>query len=555
MPEGSSVETDELRPRNPYSASKAGADRLAYSYWATHDVPVIITRASNNYGPNQFPEKVIPLFITNAMENLPVPLYGDGQNVRDWLHVEDHCRGVDMLLAKGVPGQVYNIGGGNEVKNVDLTRRILEILGKPASLIQPVEDRKGHDRRYSLSTEKLRTMGWAPIHDFAEGLRETVKWYRTERVVVAPDQGTGSALPRVLRHAVRLACQSLNGDRERPDRFAVSTHASPNHVREPRGPILVTGAAGFAGSHLLDLIKHDGQPIAGWHLYGHHPLDRLRPHRARRSRAWTGTAVDLTDRDAVQRGDRGRSGPRRSITSRAPRIRAIPGMRTDESLRANALGTHHLLDALRRERIDARVLVIGSAAVYHPKQEPFGEESPIGPTSPYGVSKLAQEMTALQSFALHRQHVIVARSFNHIGPRQSADYVASSFARQIAMIEAGQAPPVILVGNLEARRDLMDVRDTVRAYRALMRRGEPGRAYNVCSGEAHAIRELLDGLLAHSTVNVEVRVDASRLRPVDQPLLVGRLDRIRRETGWQPEIDWSRTLADLLQDWRTRIAA
>jgi dTDP-glucose 4,6-dehydratase len=178
VPEGSSVETDELRPRNPYSASKAGADRLAYSYWATHDVPVIITRASNNYGPNQFPEKVIPLFITNAMENLPVPLYGDGQNVRDWLHVEDHCRGVDMLLTKGEPGQVYNIGGGNEVKNVDLTNRILEILGKPASLIQPVEDRKGHDRRYSLSTDKLRKMGWAPIHDFAEGLRETVKWYK-----------------------------------------------------------------------------------------------------------------------------------------------------------------------------------------------------------------------------------------------------------------------------------------------------------------------------------------------------------------------------------------
>jgi len=178
VPEGSSVETDELRPRNPYSASKAGADRLAYSYWATHDVPVIVTRASNNYGPNQFPEKVIPLFITNAMENLPVPLYGDGQNVRDWLHVEDHCRGVDMLLTKGVPGQVYNIGGGNEVKNVDLTHRILEILGKPASLIQPVEDRKGHDRRYSLSTDKLRKMGWAPVHDFAEGLRETVKWYQ-----------------------------------------------------------------------------------------------------------------------------------------------------------------------------------------------------------------------------------------------------------------------------------------------------------------------------------------------------------------------------------------
>jgi dTDP-glucose 4,6-dehydratase len=178
VPEGSSTETDELKPRNPYSASKAGADRLAYSYWATHDVPVIITRASNNYGPNQFPEKVIPLFITNALNDLPVPLYGDGQNVRDWLHVEDHCRGIDLLLTAGQAGEVYNIGGGNEVRNLDLTSRILELLGKPETLIKRVEDRPGHDRRYSLSTAKLRAMGWAPVHDFTKGLADTVAWYR-----------------------------------------------------------------------------------------------------------------------------------------------------------------------------------------------------------------------------------------------------------------------------------------------------------------------------------------------------------------------------------------
>jgi dTDP-glucose 4,6-dehydratase len=178
VPVGSSKETDELRPRNPYSASKSGADRLAYSYWATYNVPVVVTRASNNYGPNQFPEKVIPLFITNLLHDLPVPLYGDGLNVRDWLHVEDHCRGVDMLLTAGEPGEVYNIGGGNEVRNVDLTHRILELLGKPQSLITRVEDRKGHDRRYSLDTSKLRAMGWAPRHDFAQGLTETVDWYR-----------------------------------------------------------------------------------------------------------------------------------------------------------------------------------------------------------------------------------------------------------------------------------------------------------------------------------------------------------------------------------------
>ena len=175
---GSSKETDELRPRNPYSASKAGADRLAYSYWATYQVPVIITRASNNYGPNQFPEKVIPLFITNLIDDMPVPLYGDGQNERDWLHVEDHCRGVDLLIDKGVSGEVYNIGGGNQVRNVDLTHRILKLVGKPASLIKPVADRQGHDRRYSLDTGKLESLGWQPQVPFEEGLAQTVRWYR-----------------------------------------------------------------------------------------------------------------------------------------------------------------------------------------------------------------------------------------------------------------------------------------------------------------------------------------------------------------------------------------
>jgi dTDP-glucose 4,6-dehydratase len=178
VPQGSSTETDELRPRNPYSASKAGADRLAYSYWATYKVPVIVTRASNNYGPNQFPEKIIPLFITNLIDDIPVPLYGDGQNERDWLHVLDHCRAVDLLIDRGVDGEVYNIGGGNQVKNVDLTHRILELVGKPASLIKPVTDRPGHDRRYSLDTAKLAALGWKPRANFADGLADTVRWYR-----------------------------------------------------------------------------------------------------------------------------------------------------------------------------------------------------------------------------------------------------------------------------------------------------------------------------------------------------------------------------------------
>ena len=163
----------------PYSASKAGADRLAYSYWATYQVPVVITRASNNYGPNQFPEKIIPLFITNLIDDIPVPLYGDGQNERDWLHVDDHCRGVDLLIDKGAAGEVYNIGGGNEVKNVDLTHRILELVGKPASLIKPVADRPGHDRRYSLDTVEARSRSAGSRGArFEQGLAETVAWYR-----------------------------------------------------------------------------------------------------------------------------------------------------------------------------------------------------------------------------------------------------------------------------------------------------------------------------------------------------------------------------------------
>jgi len=178
VPAGASKETDELRPRNPYSASKAGADRLAYSYWATYQVPVIVTRASNNYGPYQFPEKVIPLFITNALEDRALPLYGDGLNVRDWLHVEDHCSAIDLLIERGVDGETYNIGGGNEVPNVELTRRILALTGKPDTLIQPVADRLGHDRRYALDTAKLRTFGWVPRHAFADGLAATVDWYR-----------------------------------------------------------------------------------------------------------------------------------------------------------------------------------------------------------------------------------------------------------------------------------------------------------------------------------------------------------------------------------------
>jgi dTDP-glucose 4,6-dehydratase len=175
---GAFREDDPLNPSNPYSASKAGGDLLVRAYWKTYRLPVLITRASNNYGPYQYPEKVIPLFITNALEGKPLPLYGDGKNVRDWLYVLDHCEAIDLVLRKGQEGEVYNIGGGAEVENVVLTKRILTLLGKPESLIQPVTDRPGHDRRYALDCTKVMKLGWKPARDFDSALAETVRWYR-----------------------------------------------------------------------------------------------------------------------------------------------------------------------------------------------------------------------------------------------------------------------------------------------------------------------------------------------------------------------------------------
>jgi dTDP-glucose 4,6-dehydratase len=175
--DGSFTETDPLRPRNPYSASKAGGDRMAYAYAQTYGMPVIITRASNNFGPWQYPEKLIPLFVTNALDDRPLPLYGDGRNVRDWLFVDDHCAAIDFLIEHGENSEVYNIGGGNERENREITYRILELTGKPESLIKPVGDRQGHDRRYSLDTKKLERLGFKCDTDFDAALERTVRWY------------------------------------------------------------------------------------------------------------------------------------------------------------------------------------------------------------------------------------------------------------------------------------------------------------------------------------------------------------------------------------------
>lgn len=178
---GQFKETDPLKPSSPYSASKAAGDMVSYSYWKTFGVPVIITRSSNNFGPYQYPEKLIPLFITNALQNKALPLYGDGMNVRDWIYVKDNCEALDLVLHKGEPGEVYNIGGANEKNNLEITETILEILGKSKELITYVPDRPGHDRRYSLDCSKLGSLGFKPGHVFAEAIAETIKWYQDNR--------------------------------------------------------------------------------------------------------------------------------------------------------------------------------------------------------------------------------------------------------------------------------------------------------------------------------------------------------------------------------------
>lgn len=178
-PTGRFTEETPLAPNSPYAASKAAADLLVRSYCQTFDFPAVITRCSNNYGPRQFPEKLIPLFIANALADEPLPLYGRGENVRDWIHVLDHCRGIDAALRRGRPGEVYNFGGNFELRNIDLTRKLLAVLGKPESLIRFVEDRPGHDWRYAIDSSKAeRELGWKPQIPFEEGLRETIRWYR-----------------------------------------------------------------------------------------------------------------------------------------------------------------------------------------------------------------------------------------------------------------------------------------------------------------------------------------------------------------------------------------
>ena len=229
---GACSEDSPLRPSSPYAASKAAADGLVHAYWVTYGVPAIVTRATNNYGPRQYPEKIIPLFVTNALDGLPLPLYGDGQNVRDWLHVEDHCAALLCVAEGGEVGGIYNLGGGNERANVDVARRILAALGLPRSLIRPVADRPGHDRRYALDCARARDLGWRPRVSFEAGLEATIAWYRDNRAWWEPlKSGAAAAYFRRQYGASFMAGPSA------PPHRAASGSRRPPRRPSPRRPL------------------------------------------------------------------------------------------------------------------------------------------------------------------------------------------------------------------------------------------------------------------------------------------------------------------------------
>jgi GDP-4-dehydro-6-deoxy-D-mannose reductase len=319
---------------------------------------------------------------------------------------------------------------------------------------------------------------------------------------------------------------------------------------------LVTGAAGFAGGHLLDLLAGDGAAVVAWRRPGGtiDSRDREPPaggppqpdSRADRAHvSWQ--AVDLLDGDAV-RSALGKIRPDVVYHCAGAAHVGRSWSSTESTFAINVRGTHHLIEGLRALGLRARVLVPSSALVYSPTAAPLREDDRLAPASPYALSKLAQELLGRGNPA--GPDVLIARAFNHFGPRQDPWFVASGFARRIADIEAGRWAPEISVGNLDARRDLTDVRDTVRAYALMVARGAVGRPYNVCTGRAIAIRDLLDIMLARAKVPIAIRVDPARYRPNDVPVLVGDPTRIQQELGWTPQIPLERTVDDLLTFWR-----
>jgi GDP-4-dehydro-6-deoxy-D-mannose reductase len=307
-----------------------------------------------------------------------------------------------------------------------------------------------------------------------------------------------------------------------------------------RSDVLVTGAAGFVGGHLVSRLQRDGVRVTGWYRPDAPPRETL-------SIEWQ--AVDLLDAARV----------RAALESLQPTaIYHLAGSahvadswhHTRDTFEGNVLATQHLLTALRLLHQSPSVLVTGSATIYAPSATPLTEHSPLGPSSPYGTSKLAQERLAAQAFSEWHLPTLLVRAFNHIGPGQSPAYVASSIARQIALIERGALPPVLRLGNLDPLRDLMDVRDTVEAYVQMMRAATPGRPYNVCRGEALRIGHLVDLFLAQARVAVTIEQDPGKMRPSDVPFQCGSHARLSEDTGWHATIPLAQTVDDVLNWWR-----
>ena len=528
IPEGSSRETDELRPRNPYSASKAGADRLAYSYWATYQVPVVITRASNNYGPNQFPEKVIPLFITNAMDDRQVPLYGDGLNVRDWLHVSDNCRALDLIIDGGDAGRglqrrrrqpreerrsdAAHPAAPRQARVADSSRR------RSPGARPPLLGRYRQAARARLdAAHRLRTgtgghgawyqqneWWWRPIK---EGDPAFQAYYKTQyRRPPGLRSGCGWSPTRHGRYRVRG---------QSPRRTPVSQRepaASPPGRTRAASPVAARDPK--IAWDAVDLLDRDAvrDAIASAAALGGVPLRRRRRRR------------DIVGRSRhAAQGQRARHAPsaRGGADSRA-RTPSVVLAGSATVYRASADAVHGRVGrSARRART--------ASASSRRKCSPHG--SPRFPSSWRGRS------------------ITPGRgSRRHLSPRASRGRSQRS--------RPAPRHPVLSVGNLDARRDITDVRDTVRAYRMLAESGRPGRPYNICSGRAYRIGDLLEMMLGAGAGADPVASDPARLRPIGQSR-----DRLAIPPAWLTEMGWRATipiedtLKDLLDYWRHRVAA